>query len=288
MTSFVPRPLEELADEWPSQLDHISASSVKMAARCPEQWRQRYVLGKKIPPAAVLLQGRADHAAIERSMRQKIDSHVDLPLEEVREFFVHQFETEVELSGGIAEIEVRDAFGIAAKRQRVGEMKRQGQLNVVAYHNIVSPLVQPTTVEERFTMQVPGLPVTVIGYIDLVGQHRGEEVLIDRKGSGKSRTTPEPEWTIQAEVYQLAKPLPHEWHITNTTNARLVLPVGAPKLRVEVGPRARAELQLQQIVAEIGHYMRTYGPDGEWPARGKLHTWACKFCGYQPTCWAWH
>lgn len=31
---FIPRTLEELALEWPPELDHISASSLKMAVRC--------------------------------------------------------------------------------------------------------------------------------------------------------------------------------------------------------------------------------------------------------------
>ena len=32
---FTPRTMEELSMTWPSDLDHISASSLKMACRCP-------------------------------------------------------------------------------------------------------------------------------------------------------------------------------------------------------------------------------------------------------------
>ena len=130
MTEFVPRPLEELATDWPPELDHISASSVKMAARCPEQWRQRYVLGRKTPPAAALVLGRADHAAVEHSMVQKQTSFVDLPVTEVKDKFIAVVDDEIDRDGGYAELEVRDGKeqirAIAKKKRVVGEMKRAG------------------------------------------------------------------------------------------------------------------------------------------------------------------
>jgi hypothetical protein len=285
--SFVPRTLEELAVEWPSQLDHISATSVKMAARCPEQWRQRYVLRKKMPPAAVLLQGRADHAAIEFSMRQKLTTQMDIPVLEVRDLFLAAFEQEIENEGGIGELEVRGASTMLQKTRQVDDMKRDGMRNVANYHSAISPQIQPLAVEEEFALQVKDLPVTVIGKIDLRGNRKGRQVLIDRKGSGRPRYKPEPEWTIQAEVYQLVRPLNFEWHITNTPNGQLIMPDDYSSLWMPVVARERAERTLQQIVAEIGHYMRTYGPDGEWPTRGKLHTWACGYCGFRPDCWGW-
>lgn len=294
MSNFVPRTLDELAQEWPSDLDHISATSVKMAARCPEQWRQRYVLGRKIPPVAVLMQGRSDHAAIERSMRQKITSGTDLPVGEVQDFFVSHFENQIEESGGINEVEIR---GGGDKTKAIDEIKRHGQRNVASYHTRVSPTLQPTAVEQQFSLQVRDLPVRVDGYIDLLASYttrslldegdQHQEVIVDRKGSGRAKTKPDPEWVIQAEVYQLAYPRPHEWHITKTDKGTLALPQAFPDLKLPVVPRARAERTLQQIVAEIGHYMRTYGPDGEWPVRGKLHPWACSYCGYRQDCWGW-
>jgi hypothetical protein len=194
--SFVPRTLEELQETWPKGLDHISATSIKMAARCPEQWRLRYVKGLKMPPAAVLLQGRADHAAIEHSMRQKVNTQNDLPLGEVQDFFVNSFEQEIESEGGVGSVEVRDVTSRAGKIKVLDGMKQQGQRNVAAYHNQFSPTIQPSGVEVEFNLPVKGLPVVVNGYIDLVGNRDGEGVIIDRKGSGRARYKPEPEWTI--------------------------------------------------------------------------------------------
>lgn len=285
--SFVPRTLEELQEVWPASLAHISASGVKMAARCPEQWRQRYVLGKKLPPAAALLQGRADHAAIEHSMRQKITTQNDLPVGEVQDFFLASFEQEIEAEGGLAELEVRNADSKAQKIKVVDAMKLSGQRDVAAYQSKASPTIMPSAVEQEFTLDVLDLPVKVLGYIDLIGERSEQPLIIDRKGSGRARYKPEPEWTIQAEVYQLANPLPFQWHITNTKTGALLLPEQYEGLQMEVVNRRRAERTLQQIVAEIGHYMRTYGPEGDWPTRGKLHSWACSYCGFRPDCWGW-
>src|SRR4051812_9430507 len=61
-------------------VDHVSASFFGMGFRCPEQSRQRYVLGKKERPAEAPVMGTAVHAALELNFLQKIDTHVDLEL----------------------------------------------------------------------------------------------------------------------------------------------------------------------------------------------------------------
>ena len=61
--------------EWPmAELPHISATSLRMFKRCPEQYRRRYLLGEKVPPAANMIWGSADHAAIGYNLAQKIDT----------------------------------------------------------------------------------------------------------------------------------------------------------------------------------------------------------------------
>ena len=94
-------PLLDSPEAWPHDLDHFSASSVKMLVRCPEQWRQRYVLGKRYPPAINLLTGRADHSAIEASMVDKINTTKDWPVKEVRDRFADVLKEEIEKEGGI-------------------------------------------------------------------------------------------------------------------------------------------------------------------------------------------
>jgi hypothetical protein len=285
---FVPRSLEELALEWPPDLDHISASSLKMATRCPEQWRQRYVLGKRMAPSPELINGRANHAAIEYSMEQKIVTHQDLPTGDVLEFFDHKFKEEVEAEGGIGELEVRDGKTLVTDRSEavrlVNRIRSNGTGLVGQYHQTISPSVQPVAVEREFELRPGNLPVRVIGRIDLLATDPGMAAapeLIDRKTTRQKKYRPEPEWVMQGQIYQLAEPYAHRWHVSSnpmTIQTEFVLPLGS---------RNRAEKALEHICGKVGYYMRRYGPSEEWPADGTLHPWACNYCGFRPDCWAW-
>lgn len=298
--SFTPRPLDELALTWPPELDHFSASSAKMAVRCLEQWRQRYVLGRKAPPGLGLIGGKADHAAIELSMGQKISSYADLPLPEVKEAFVSVVEREVDQAGGLGELEWKpDQDTEAARTRAYDELRSGGQEVVGVYHSQVSPFLQPVAVEEKFSVELPGVPVPVIGYIDLVahgvqpsltldstGSWDDKLRVIDRKRRTRATLKIEPEWTIQAEVYQLIRPLPFEFHISVTTGAPRAL-WGNPELAKPVPPPGRSERLLEHIVNSVGYCYLKYGPDEPWPANGRLHPWACGYCGFRDRCWSW-
>jgi CRISPR/Cas system-associated exonuclease Cas4 (RecB family) len=294
--SFVPRSLHDEAHEWPEALAHLSASSFKMLVRCPEQWRQRYLLGKKAPPALALLAGGADHAAIQLSMEQKVDSFADLPLPTVKERFVEELESRVENAGGIGEVEIRGASDRPAKMREYDTERKVGPEVVAAYHTKVSPTLQPVAVEQSFSIDIPGVPVPVIGYIDLVAGpvqetllEPGKLTIIERKRRQTAKRKPEPDWTMQGEVYQLFVPEPYAFHIS--VNARgepyVLTPTTVPELQVALAPRKRSELLVQQIAAEIGFYYVRYGPELPWPAKGKLHPWACNYCGYREDCWGW-
>jgi len=285
---FVPRSLEELALEWPPELDHISASSLKMAERCAEQWRQRYVLNKRQPPSPELINGRANHAAIEYSMQQKISTHMDLPTGEVLEFFDNNFVEEIEAEGGIGELEVRDGSTLVTDptetRRMVDAIRRSGTGLVGHYHQNISPLVQPISVERPFELTPANLPVKVIGRIDLVATDQEMEatpVMIDRKTTRKKKARPEPEWVMQARIYQLAEPLEHVWHVSS--NPMKI----QTDFSIPLQPATIAERTLEHVVGKIGYYMQRYGREQEWPANGQLHPWACSFCGFKPSCWAW-
>ena len=51
---------------WPTELrQHLSASSLRMLATCPEQFRRVYLKGERQRPGATLVWGSADHYAHE-------------------------------------------------------------------------------------------------------------------------------------------------------------------------------------------------------------------------------
>lgn len=295
---FLPIAGEEEVFAWPPDLGHFSASSAKMAARCPEQWRQRYVKRIKQPPNLALITGGADHAAIQHSMEKKLTSYTELPTQEVVEKFGEVLEYRVEQAGGLSEVVVRegseDLTDRLAKQRAYDDVRTNGHLATVAYHQKVSPTLQPETVEQEFSVSVAGLPVPLIGFIDLVASPVQETLLekersiVERKRRTNAKRKPEPEWTMQGEIYQLVVEAPYDFHISVDTKSPYVLtPTTVDTLRVPLAPKERTERMVAQLAAEIAFYMNRFGPDHPWPAKGKLHPWACSYCGYRPDCWGW-
>src|SRR5262245_66503615 len=114
-------------EEWPPELDHISASSLSMFTRCPEQWRRRYALGERRPPAMVGLWGRADHKAIEADLSNKLFEGSHLPVDDVRQLFVVEFEAQLDREGGLSEVDLGRKGGMEeATRAWLARWKAQG------------------------------------------------------------------------------------------------------------------------------------------------------------------
>src|SRR3954463_13790861 len=93
-------------DQWlDGYIRHFSPSSIRMLKVCPEQYRQRYILGKKERPGEALTLGSSVHAAMAFNLEQKIESHEDLPEAEVLEYFHDQaWPAAIESDGGKDEI----------------------------------------------------------------------------------------------------------------------------------------------------------------------------------------
>ena len=282
--TFTPLTVAELetghaiVSDWVSPMpNHLSASQLAMFQRCPEQWRRRYLLGQKERPGAAMVWGIADHYAHEQNFRQKITSGVDIPKADVEIAFAEGFDQAVERGGGASEIQWDD---------KPGDVKDQGVVLVGAYHDRVSPHVQPVTVEEKFSVDIPGVPVPVIGYVDLTTASEG----IERKTAKRREPKPKPDWVIQGRLYQAVKQLPMEWHLSVKTKTPAVYApgLGQRDLRLPlVQATVDSTIVLVRTVAQaMLAYLRMYGPDAPWPG-GITHPWACDFCGFRPTCAWW-
>lgn len=310
LDSLLPAP-SDLGDQlegfpWPANVEHISASSIKTFSACPEQFRRRYLLGEKQAPAAAALWGRADHAAAGFNYGQKVDSHQDRPVEDVKEKFAAELDSEVEQAGGINELDWTGAKlnrepvkGVSGRNRAIADVKDRGVMLVERYHLDVAPAVQPLAVEEPFELRLEGVPVPIIGYIDLPAEgppvvtEKGETVIADRaarivekKTAAKRASKPEPDWSFQTALYQLARWLPVEYQVSVKTQDPYVLHAD-PNLAVKASTARKrfAERIVRSLVLELGWCYLTFGADEPWPAaRALLHQWRCGYCGYEPTC----
>jgi len=263
-------------------IQHWSPSSLTMFHRCPEQWRQRYVLGKKERPGQALVVGTAVHAGVERNFSAKIGSGVDLPMVDLLAWFDDEgwrwaVDDEQEKTG--QSILWKDAPDKA---------RSTGRTLLTAYHRDVAPRIEPIGVEGMVEVDF-GLAVPVIGRFDVLR----ESSVIDLKTGQRAQKKPKESWRIQAAVYGEAAGRPVEFHSVTMSSAgatpAIWTPLEAEQLLVQPTEREREHMRfvLRALAAEACDYMARYGPDEPWPTKGRFHDWACDWCGFRAGCPAW-
>jgi len=280
-----PPPVGFLEQEQEAYLDgylaHFSASGLRLL-RCPEAWRNRYVLGRKERPGEALTLGKAWHSAQGYNDLQKIESHVDLPVTEVVEYFHDQAWPEaVEKDGGIEEIRFD---------KTPDEVRRDGERITRAYHTSVSPRVQPLAVERKIEFVVPGIPIPFLGYIDV----EEEGNLIDRKSGKQVQKKPDANWRLQGTIYSAFVGKPTHFHsVSRAQTPSIATPLQSEAMIVTL-PEAQRQLVervLRDHALQVEYYFRHYGPENPWPVSGLFNDYKggpmCNFCGFRPTCVAW-
>ena len=271
--------LDSVRRPWTVPIEHLSATSLGMLARCPEQFRQRYVLGRKERPGEALVIGTAVHLAAEQNFAQKIETHEDLPVTELLMWY--------DDIGFPQAIEERVDEDIVWDTDPDGARQR-GRAITSAYRMAVAPRVQPLATETRVEADF-GLAIPVIGYADV----RTTEKIIDIKTGNKSRRQIKPEWRIQAGVYSTITELPVDFHCVSATatnhRATVNTPLEAPELSIWLPPEAREETKRNvRVMAGMAQsFMDAIGPDEPWPTLGQVHPWACGYCGFRAGCPAW-
>jgi len=258
-------------------IDHWSPSSLSMLNRCPRQWQERYLHGRKERPGEALVVGRAVHAGVEENFKQKVETHDDLNIVDLLDWYM-----EVGWDQVLAE-EAEDPIW----DNPVSKARDRGKAMLSEYHNVVAPRVQPLSVEGNVSVDLDAY-VPVVGRYDVI---RSSSV-IDLK-TGKTKVTkPKEAWRIQAAVYSEAEEKPVEFHnasITKTGVISIVTPLEAETLLVHPSKDERAELRrtIRALATWAVFLMEAYGPDEPWPTTGRFHTWACDYCGFRGDCPAW-
>lgn len=268
-------------DDWKLPIEHLSPSSLGMLARCPEQWRQRYVLGKKERPGEALVIGTSVHLVVERNYGQKITTGEDLPVADLVTWY-----DDVGWDAALAD---RQGEGDEVAWDTDADNARtRGRAITYGYHSQVSPRVQPVSVETKITADV-GLAIPVLGYADAITADQ----VIDVKTSKQARRQVKPEWRLQSGIYGSILGLPVDFHVcaasATTHKASIITPLEESALSVWMPPEARIEAarNIRAMAWMANHFYRQLGPDEPWPTLGFTHPWACSWCGFRSGCPAW-
>jgi hypothetical protein len=263
-------------------LPHLSASGIRLLRVCPEAWRHRYILGEKERPGEALTLGSAVHDALAFTHSAKITSHEDKPVKEVVEYYNdHAWPQAVEKDGGVEEIRWDN---------KPNQVRQDGERVTSAYHTVVSPRIQPVKVEQKFEMQLDGVPVPIIGYIDV----EEENNVVDLKSGKQVTRKPDANWRMQGTIYTLATGKPTHFHsVSRAKTPSIATPRESEEMvvTVQASRRELVERVIRDYAAQIEFYFDRYGPEEAWPYSGLFNDYrggpACNYCGFRPTCGAW-
>jgi hypothetical protein len=248
---------------------HLSASQLEMFARCPESWRRRYVEKEVIPPRVVALRGKAVHAGAELNMRQKIESHIDLPTGEIVEAAVAHFNDAIK----------HDAYD-ASDKQNIGKTKDVVVEMAMAHAAEQAPNYQPVAVEEKFRLELPSVSHDLVGVIDL-RTDKGE--VVDFKTAGKLMNRDEAENSTQLTVYAAAQADRDNTDVTVKLDV-LVEPTVKLGVRRQVIEATRNKTDLPIIARRVAAVSRQIDA-GLFPPAATGAWWCSEsWCGYWSTC----
>lgn len=271
-------PLELLGRSEEGQ--YISPAQVKMANRCLEQYRRRYVLGEKEPPAVNMLWGSADHEAMEESFRHHLGTGRHLAVDDVKVAFAASLDKRVDKEGGLGEILFDTVLTGDDRKKAIADVKDKGVELVGAYREQAAPNLEPIAVEERFAISIDGVPLELRGSVDLQAHYTQAgaepvERIIERKTTGRSQVNGE--WLIQGRMYQLFRPLDVDFHLSvKNVNPKIVhgFHIEPPMPAIAVAEQIRRSLGM------VAFCYSTFGPDQPWPdATGGT---VCSWCSWGP------
>jgi len=238
-----------------NKIEHLSASSISMYLRCPMQFYFRYILGLKIPTAAMLILGRAYHKALEVNFKQKIKTFKDMPVQDLQDIYRTDFTYR------------KDNEDIEWKEEKPEQMIDVGTKLVELYRNEKAPLIQPIEVEKWITIPVKNIPIK--GRIDLITKKN----IIDHKTSSRKKILDPTD--IQASIYSIARP-----------NLKFIYQVAVKTKKpyiqedLEVPVSEYDKLFVKSMILRITQAIQTGvfvpNPTGWWCSRN--------FCGYYDRC----
>jgi len=179
-------------------VDRLSYSSINTYLLCPKSWEFRYILKPRVPVAVALPFGSAIHEAIQTYVAAKAEGHEVKPL--------------IDLwpdcwQGAVNERRNKDNIKWDRPFSYYTDLgdKMLSAPNVVAAVEAIEPMVvlapaETAVIERKVEFRVPGVPIPVIGYIDMIA---ADGVPVDFKTASRKWSTGKEHGEIQPDFYLL-------------------------------------------------------------------------------------
>lgn len=252
---------------------YVSASQLELYWRCGEAYRRRYVEKEIIPPGFALLVGTGLHCGAEHNFRQKIDSHVDLPVDDIVDAAV----------GGFLARVYKDGFELTTEEQAIGSKKTLAQhqdlvADLAELHALEqAPDYQPTAVEKSTLIELPGSRdlLTITDLRDTEGR------VVDLKTALRKKNQREVDSSTALTAYAAAYRADHG---VDPTAVRLDTMLKSKSRERQVLESTRDETDYAVLAARIDTTVAAIDA-GVFPPASPM-SWQCseKWCGYARTC----
>lgn len=261
-----------LRDDGSVDVSGLDFSGIDQYLRCGQQFRFRWVEGKKSPPNVALAEGVSHHSAVEEDNKRKMSTGKNMNPDALTGAFVNHLRSTVKTYAGECEnLRVPLDWGGEDENKLV----KRARVFHVEYYNKFSPGIDPEGAEDQFTADVEarGQKFKLFGQIDLVQKSK----ITDYKVTGRAKSQRDVEESLQLSIYSWAKKK-KKVSIINFVKA------ASPYVQEIVAPRAPQDWMwaLEVSASVVGAVRR-----GIFPlARPDPQTWWCsgRFCGYWSMC----
>lgn len=137
-------------------IEHLSYSSINSYLTCPRAWRYHYIDKVQTPTAPALIFGSAFHGTIEEHIK------AETPVQSLTERWMGEWQRQLERSPEVS------WDGDSAEKLANDGVRMFSDADVVALVNGLRPLDEPNSVERFVELNIPNVPIPVIGYIDMI------------------------------------------------------------------------------------------------------------------------
>jgi CRISPR/Cas system-associated exonuclease Cas4 (RecB family) len=266
-------------------IKHLSYSSISTYLLCPRAWRFRYLNKVQTPTAPALVFGSAVHGAIEDYLRAQAEqSNAKVP---VSDHFVDNWSVQLErdqvINWGKDSAEKMAALGATmcgGPVEVTGAGPSQKLRNLSIFLNDLHPLIvdDAPVIEKRVEFTVPGVPVPIVGYIDMVAS---DGVPVDFKTASRAWYSKKAHTELQPAFYLLA--LLQDGYQSNPDGRfRYIVLTKTKKPKVQIIDTKRTVGQLFWLMDLIRETWEAISA-GVFPPNPL--TWKCpKYCEFSEMC----
>ncbi|MDM7994661.1 MAG: PD-(D/E)XK nuclease family protein [Acidobacteriota bacterium] len=252
----------------------LHVSGLETLSKCGIQFENIYIRNLREAPGISLLVGKATHRVVEKNLRHKIQHKALLSFEEVKDTARDALVSEWN-SGEVRLDEDELKLGLkAVKDQAIDKSVRLSGL----HHKELAPVLNPTHVERKWCIELPGYPMDLAGTLDI---QEGSASVRDTKTSAKTPSKTIADESLQLTAYALAVKVIDGIEISEVKLDYLI-DIKEPKK--ETFSSKRDADHFKALLARVERAVKVIEKGAFFPARET--DWWCseKYCGFFRTC----